>query len=941
MSSTPNGVTVQAGGSADLILGPLCKWTTEDWLCYLTVFPILLWLLIAVLVVLVLCLRTAVGKEYLRLSDWTESSLIPESIKNLSRKRRDRIVTSLRAIPLQKLFRKINLEEAFSESCAAVGVATLGDLMLLRPVFLRDLGFGATEKQQIMRSIEKRAQYVDELHRIRDTTIELPSGVPTEVEEAHAGNRGTIQFFILKPSAAYIQQHSSKESLYSASTRSFQAFVNLPGGGGSGSIGGADAYGSSIAASNAAKANSLASLMQSEVHSETVSMLFWDYFRSQFAAETQTAAAEPPLISIAAGMRRSARVSKDFYLAVRKRWDEAQRRLLLIHVSLVTTYKRISVRHAPVTMLVNEQFWLGFVLRWNLQQKRLAQLKALERAKKEAKDRLKVLEYEAQLAAQRQNIGEGGAAKRMSVAWAAMTAAPREVIRKLGTIMSPIGRLIKEARMPVPSLRTPKAGSTSASGGGSAQNGDTPDGNDSTSTDGFYLVEYPDDSHRRNADDDDDSSDGDDGKPHDESGHHTDNNADGAEDTVPLDDDDNAISQEDRDRAELFELDPFLEGWETAPISLHEESFAVAVSFGRYLDASEYNGSKFVLDNVQAHANRRGEEEAQLLSNDADETEADDFLRELASEVRYVTSTTLWNRFVHEFQEGEVGVVVPAPTKKRRKSVKKRGSLFQKLASVATGKGQVGEEEGEELEEKVPTSPINGSGNEGYQPPVFLPPAGSLSKPSTRNEFQVQLHIISVLNTSERFDAMRQRLLLMRRDDTVEEWRQEAEQHQQARIATKNRILADPLLAGEPVGGPVAPRSKTPLNLSPVRRRLKRAPAAYEASGPLRLFGGANNSIPGIQGGSVVMGNSQTSGGEPSSAQSSSSTTTPPQRFMTPNRSTRSAHNGEMIIAAATTSRSKRTQSPPIVRSGTQSPHTPVEERSRRSPASPTADEHL
>jgi hypothetical protein len=916
MSTTPDGVTVQAGGSADLIMGPLCKWTTEDWLCYLTVVPILLWVLIAVLVVLVLCLRTAVGKEYQRLSDWTESSLVPESIKNLSSKRRDRIVTSLRAIPLQKLFRKINLEEAFSESCAAVGVATLGDLMLLRPVFLRDLGFGATEKQQIMRSIEKRAQYVDELHRIRDTTIELPSGVPTEVEEAHAGNRGTIQFYILKPCATYIQQHASKESLYSVSTRWLPPSSEAAAPNHHANSGGGDVYGVSIAAANAAKVNSLASLMQSEVHSETVSMLFWDYFRSQFASETHDAAAAPPLISIAAGMRRSARVSKHFYLAVRKRWDEAQRRLLLIHVSLVTTFKRISVRHAPVTMLVNEQFWLGFVLRWNLQQKRLAQLRALERAKKEAKDRLKVLEYEAQLAAQRQNMSEG-AAKKMSDAWAAVTAAPREAMRKLGTMMSPIGRLIQKARLPHTGQMPHESG----------QNGNTPDGNDST--DGFYLVEYPDDTHQRHGDRDDDSSDDGAGQREGDDGNINDLNNDAA-DTVPLDDDDNAISQEDRDRAELFELDPFLEGWETAPISLHEESFAVAVSFGRYLDASEYHGSKFVLDNVQAHANRRGDGEAQSLANDADEAEADDFLRELASEVQYVTSTTLWNRFVHEFQEGEVGVVVPAPIKRRRKSMKKRGSFFQKLASVASGKtkGDDDEGEGEELEEKAPTT-VRPDGDmppsAGYQPPVFLPAAADMMAPkSSISEFQVQLHIISVLNTSERFDAMRQRLLLMRRDDTVEEWRQEAEQHQQAHQS--NRMEEeDPLQIGEQV----QPSSKTPRNVSPGRRRVKKTPAAYEAGGPLRLFGVVHSSTPGTQGG----------GGQNVVEAVNRSSTTPPQRFMTPNRSTRSAHSGEIVAAATITQR--RTQSPPVVRSGTQSPHTPAEERSRRSPASPTAEDHL
>lgn len=813
----PDEVTVQAGGSADLILGPVCRWTSEAWLCYATVFPILLWVVIAVTVVVVLCLRTAVGKEYQRLGDWSESSLVPESIKNLSRKRRDRIVTSLRAISLQKLFRRINLEEAFGESCAAVGVATLGDLLLLRPVFLRDLGFGATEKQQVMRSIEKRAQYVDELHRIRDTTVELPSGVPTEVEEAHAGNRGDVIFYVLKPSAFYIRQHASKESLYSAS--------RFSGGISGGQVG----YHFSPPAhvEDSSHSLSLAALMQSEVHSETVSMLFWDYFRSQFAAEPKETASRPPLISIAAGFRRSARVSKDFYLTVRRRWDEAQRRLMMIDVSLVSTYKRISVRHAPVTMLVNEQFWLGFVLRWNLQQKRLAQLRSLERAKKEAKDRLKLLEYEAQLAAQRRDLGEGGAAKKMSVAWAAVTAAPREAMRKLGRMISPISRLITKSRLRDSAKNASPAPSP---GGGQDSSGNSP--GDGTSTDDFCIVDYPDDLRESRAKlHDDEDDDGDDPAEPD---------SPLAADTVDLDEDDNALSQEDRDRAELFELDPFVEGWETAPISTHEESFAVAVSLGRYLDTSEYEGSQFVLDNAKAHADR-----AQHVGDPEVDAEQDDFLRELASEVRYVTSSTLWNRFVHEFQEGEVGVALPAPTKKRRSSMKKRGSLFQKLskaAGVRIGGGADEEDDASEVEMKS-----------GYQHPVIVP---DTIKPS--GDFSVQLHIISVLNTSERFDAMRQRLLMMRKDDTVDVWRQEAEDQQQ--LPSSPTVSAVPRKASS---------QSSVRTLSPRRG---------ERSSTLR---GTQVSVD-----STAIRSTESS----------------PLRFSTPNRSTR-GNTSSFHLSAATTSR--------------------------------------
>lgn len=634
---------------------------------------------VAVVAVVSLCLRTGVGSEYQRLQEWSESSLVPPSLRSLSRKRRERIFVKLRMISLQKMFKKLNLDPAFAESCAAVGIATLGDLLLLRPVFLRDLGFGVTEKQHIMRTIERRAQIVEDLIRAGDETIELESGVATEIEEACLCNEGQVDHYLVKPVAELLRLHANK-----VSEASRIAALLRPVGAG-------------------------------EVLSEQVSRIFWDFFRSEFAQHPQEGI-EPPLISIAADNRRSARLSKAFYLRVRRRWEEAQKRLVVLRVQFVSTFNRVSFKHAPVPILVNEQFWLGFVLRWNLQQERQVKERALERAKKEAKERLKIAEYEAALAATR-STRHSTAFMIASNGLSAAAATPREMVKKLKSLFSPLSRLVKTR-----AADTKNFTSSAAHPNPNSAAAPLPD-DDGTSSD-WSLI----DAIRS----DDDSADSDRGFDVISKTPSMAMQASTDDDTVDIGDSSGmALADADRERAELLELDPFLEGCEAPKlVGGREEVFSVAVSFGRFLSAEEYEGHASLLENMQLF---------HLIGSHAEE---DELLQELAKDVHYATTVTMWNRYVHEFHRGEIGVQL----------VSKRPQTTSPSST-----------DGEEMRTYKRFEP-KADEVTSYLPPVV--PGSAHTSSDT-----VQLHIVSVTNTSERFDEVRRKLNAMRDSATLGEWR--------------------------------------------------------------------------------------------------------------------------------------------------------------------------
>ena len=347
------GPTVFAAISVvtDASLGPLCSWARSSSLCYGTIIPLTLWVVVLT-TLLIYCFRNSnVKAEYGRLPDWTCSPLVPVSFRELTKKKQNRIFNKLRKIPVASLFARLRLGEEFLEGCAAEGVASLGDLLTLTPMFLRGLGFGTHERQMIARCIESRAQSIEEAyHATLSNQVVVNSSVRTIVDEASESNRGEIEFYVTRPKKDAMERHMDPV----VAQRMSPSVVD------SGLV-----FHSSVNVG---------------LISEEVSRLFWDLFASQMADNPAEAAAQP-MIQLVCGRREQVKVSRDFYSKFRRKWFIAQQTPVVVGIQVQSTFRHLVERFQPVLFVANQQFWLGFVLRWNQHE----ELKRQEREMNEAK----------------------------------------------------------------------------------------------------------------------------------------------------------------------------------------------------------------------------------------------------------------------------------------------------------------------------------------------------------------------------------------------------------------------------------------------------------------------------------------------------------------------------------------------------------------------------
>ena len=341
-------------------LGLLCDWTSDVSLCMGTVIPTLGFGVFITVIVLLFCLKSRIADEYIPLAEWSDSVLVPPSVSLMSESRKDWVYQKIRNMPLHKLFRRLRLDDQYTEHCATVGATTLGDLLHLKPVCLRDLGFGIAEKKLVIRAIEKRVEYTEELKRVGARTINLPSVVPTFTEEADATNSGDCRFKALFPNLSVMQLHIRNAVIGPANRDSVG-----PGG-------------------------------SPEITSHEVSRMFWAFLIGEIE-KAGDCAKNGPLLSLSVGNCRPVRVAKVFYDNVHARWLNAQQTPVKVSVALATTFKRVRIVHKPALLDVNEQFWLSFVQRWSSDRVRIQRLASLANAKKEARRRLKRMEQEEKL----------------------------------------------------------------------------------------------------------------------------------------------------------------------------------------------------------------------------------------------------------------------------------------------------------------------------------------------------------------------------------------------------------------------------------------------------------------------------------------------------------------------------------------------------------------
>jgi hypothetical protein len=338
-------------------LGVLCSWARSSALCYGTIIPLTVWVVVLT-ALLIYCFRASnIKSELGRLPDWTCSPLVPVSFRELSKKKQIRIFNKLRKIPVASLFARLRLGEEFLEGCAGEGVASLGDLLTLTPMFLWGLGFGAHERQLVARCIESRAHHMEEARQAaRDKQVFVKSSLATILVDASERNSGDTEFYVTRPRADALRRHMDPAVALRMSP--------------------------SVLHDQVSTTARTADIFQATLGlvSEEVSRLFWELLGVEIR-ENPERAREEPMIQLMCGRREAVKVSRELYLAFRRKWFVAQQTPIVVGIQVQSAYRYLVERFQPQFFHANQQFWLGFVLRWNQHEEAKTAEKDLSEAK--------------------------------------------------------------------------------------------------------------------------------------------------------------------------------------------------------------------------------------------------------------------------------------------------------------------------------------------------------------------------------------------------------------------------------------------------------------------------------------------------------------------------------------------------------------------------------
>lgn len=140
----------------------LCRWTTSDSLCVGTVIPILL-ITASMLVLLIYnCVITPQKEALMNAAAVRDSPLWPASLQSLTDEEVQEVVTSSSGLALKDLFPLLGLE-SLVQRAAALGLATLKDLLCANALAVRDIGIEVREQRIMARSLERIATHAKKL----------------------------------------------------------------------------------------------------------------------------------------------------------------------------------------------------------------------------------------------------------------------------------------------------------------------------------------------------------------------------------------------------------------------------------------------------------------------------------------------------------------------------------------------------------------------------------------------------------------------------------------------------------------------------------------------------------------------------------------------------------------------------------------------------------
>lgn len=150
-----SNVTVAPSAGVSTALFGVCRWTSNDGLCYGTVLPIVM-ILTALLVVLIYSFRiTPLGKALEEAVKVKDSPMLPVALRKLDPGELNSVLSGVNELPLKTFLPGIELGELV-EPCAAMGVAAVRDMLKLNRLALRDIGVGTKERRIFQRGLERK-----------------------------------------------------------------------------------------------------------------------------------------------------------------------------------------------------------------------------------------------------------------------------------------------------------------------------------------------------------------------------------------------------------------------------------------------------------------------------------------------------------------------------------------------------------------------------------------------------------------------------------------------------------------------------------------------------------------------------------------------------------------------------------------------------------------
>jgi hypothetical protein len=143
----------------------LCRWTSEDSICYGTVIPIAFTFIV---LVGLLARQLAITPQHSALQSVIQpkdSPLLPDSFRFFETAELNQVISGVSEMALKTFLPRIGLDELV-EPCATLGIANVKDLLRANRLALRDIGIGPRETRLFSRALERRVRLREKMQEV-------------------------------------------------------------------------------------------------------------------------------------------------------------------------------------------------------------------------------------------------------------------------------------------------------------------------------------------------------------------------------------------------------------------------------------------------------------------------------------------------------------------------------------------------------------------------------------------------------------------------------------------------------------------------------------------------------------------------------------------------------------------------------------------------------